>query len=51
MVEDAMTWMGGGEEEGGHCLPVHPWCKGCLFETFCPKLYLDFNPSDKGMKV
>ncbi len=49
-VEKPMTWMGGGEEQGGHCFPVHPWCKGCLFETFCPKLYLDFNPSDKGMK-
>jgi hypothetical protein len=49
-VEKPMTWTGGGEEQGGHCFPVHPWCKGCLFETFCPKLYLDFNPSDKGMR-
>jgi hypothetical protein len=50
-VEKPMAWMGAGEEQGGHCFPVQPWCKGCLFETFCPKLYLDFNPSEKGMSA
>ena len=48
-IEKPMTWMGGGEEQGGHCFPIQPWCDGCLFKTFCPKLYLDFNPSEKGM--
>jgi hypothetical protein len=48
-VEKPMIWIGGGEEQGGHCFPVRPWCEGCLFKTFCPKLYLDFNPSEKGM--
>lgn len=39
-----------GMEEGGYCFPTQPRCEGCLFETFCPKLYLSFNPSEKGMK-
>jgi hypothetical protein len=47
-VEKPMSWMGDGEERGGHCFPIQPWCDGCLFKTFCPKLYLDFNPSEKG---
>jgi len=49
-VEKPMSWMGGGEERGGHCFPIQPWCDGCLFKTFCPRLYLDFNPSEKGMR-
>jgi hypothetical protein len=49
-VEKPMASMGDAEEQGGHCLPVQPWCEGCLFKTFCPKLYLDFNPSEKGMR-
>jgi hypothetical protein len=47
-VEKPMSWMGGGEEQGGHCFPVQPWCEGCLFKTFCPRLYLDFDPSTEG---
>jgi hypothetical protein len=49
-VEKPMASMGGTEEEGGHCFPVQPWCEGCLFKTFCPKVYLDFNPSEKRMR-
>ncbi len=49
-VEEPMAWMGRGEERGGHCFPIQPGCEGCLFETFCPKLYLHFNPSEKGMR-
>jgi hypothetical protein len=49
-VEKPMVRMGSGEEQGGHCFPVQPWCEGCLFETFCPKLYLHFNPSEKGLR-
>jgi hypothetical protein len=49
-VEKPMASVGGAEEQGGHCFPVQPWCEGCLFKTFCPKLYLDFNPSEKGMR-
>jgi len=50
-IEEPMTRVGNGTEEGGtgNCLPIQPQCEGCLFETFCPKLYLDFNPSEKGM--
>jgi hypothetical protein len=47
-VEKPMSWMGGGEEQGGHCFPVQPWCEGCLFKTFCPRLYVDFDPSAEG---
>jgi len=50
-IEEPMTWLGDGTEDGGagNCLPAQPQCEGCLFETFCPKLYSDFNPSEKGM--
>ena len=50
MVEEPMTWVGRKEEEGGHCFPTQPRCEGCLFETFCSRLYLHFNPSGKGMR-
>ena len=46
-IEDPMTWIGG--TEGGHCLPSEPRCPGCLFEAFCQKLFLHFDPSEKGM--
>jgi hypothetical protein len=51
-IEEPMTWVGMTEEDrgGGYCLPTQPRCAGCLFETFCPRLHLDFNPSEKGMK-
>jgi hypothetical protein len=49
-VEEPMALMGRPEEQGGHCFLVQPWCEGCLFKIFCPKLYLDFNPSEKGMR-
>lgn len=48
-VEEPMTWAGR-KEEGGHCFPTQPRCKGCLFEVFCPRLHLDLDPSEKGMK-
>jgi hypothetical protein len=50
MIEEPMTWVGRKEEEGGHCFPTQPRCEGCLFETFCPRLYFHFNPSGKGMR-
>ena len=49
-IEEPMAWMGMEEERGGHCFPTQPRCEGCLFETFCPKLHLHFNPSEKGMR-
>ncbi len=49
-VEEPMACMGRGEEQGGHCFPVQPWCEGCLFENFCPKLCVDIDPSENGMK-
>ena len=49
-IEEPMAWIGGGKEQGGHCFPTQPGCEGCLFETFCPKLYIHFNPSEKGMR-
>jgi hypothetical protein len=49
-VEEPMAWMGRGDERGGHCFPIQPYCEGCLFETFCPRLYVHFNPSEKGMR-
>ena len=49
-IEEPMAWMGREEERGGHCFPIQPRCEGCLFETFCPRLYVHFNPSEKGMR-
>lgn len=50
-VEEPLEGMGKEKGKGGHCFPKQPQCDGCLFETFCPRLYFHFNPSDKGMKV
>jgi hypothetical protein len=47
-IEEPMAWIGMNEERG-HCFPTQPRCQGCLFENFCPRLYLHFNPSEKGM--
>ena len=47
-IEDSMTWIGG-TEEGRHCFPSEPQCPGCLFEVFCQKFFLHFDPSEKGM--
>jgi hypothetical protein len=47
-VVEPMVGMGKVEEQGGHCFPVQPWCEGCLFEAFCPRLHVPFNPSEKG---
>jgi endonuclease III len=47
-IEMAMVWIGR-NEAGGYCFSLHPRCEECLFETFCPKLYLDFDPAEKGM--
>lgn len=49
-IEEPMSSVGMEEEEGGHCLPTQPRCATCIFETFCPKLCLHFNPSEKGMR-
>jgi hypothetical protein len=48
--EEPMAEMGREEEQGGHCFAVQPRCEGCLFETFCPKLYIHFDPSGKGLR-
>ncbi len=48
-IERPLTWVGRAEE-GGFCLPIQPRCEGCPCEAFCPKHYLHFNPSEKGMK-
>jgi hypothetical protein len=49
-VEEPMVRMGMEVEQGGHCLSTQPQCKGCLFESFCPRYYIHFNPSEKGMR-
>ncbi|MGD0917209.1 MAG: hypothetical protein ABSB22_12210 [Thermodesulfobacteriota bacterium] len=48
-IEEPMTWVGR-KEEGGHCFPTQPRCNGCLFETFCPRLHPELNPSEIGLK-
>ena len=48
-IEAPMNWVGKEGEPSGPCLPIHPICAGCLFEAFCPKLRLDFDPAEKGL--
>lgn len=47
-VDEPMWQMARSRREGGHCYPTDPECVGCLFETFCPKLYRDRDPSRMG---
>jgi len=49
-IEEPMTWVGQRGEDGGTCFPTHPQCERCLFDSFCPKLFLNIDPSEKGMK-
>lgn len=49
-IEEPMARMGMEVEQGGHCFPTQPQCEGCLFKSFCPKCYIHFNPSEKGMR-
>jgi hypothetical protein len=49
-IEQPMARMGMEEDQGGYCFPTQPQCEGCLFETFCPRCYIHFNPSEKGMR-
>lgn len=39
----------GSKGETGYCLPTQPLCPQCPFERFCGKLFLDFDPSEKGI--
>jgi hypothetical protein len=48
--EEPMAGMGREGEQGGHCFTTQPQCEGCLFEAFCPRLYIHFDPSRKGMR-
>ena len=47
-IEDPMTRLGT-QEADGHCFPSRPLCEGCPFNGFCPKLFIEINPSEKGM--
>ncbi len=48
IIEEPMTQLGANNEKG-HCLPIQPRCQACPFESFCQKLFIDFDPSEKGM--
>jgi hypothetical protein len=47
-IEGPMSRLGA-KDEGGHCWPTEPRCQDCPFEGFCQKLFLDFNPAEKGI--
>lgn len=47
-IEEPMEQLGR-EGKEGHCFPTEPNCRGCMFESFCPKFYTEINPSEKGM--
>jgi len=47
-IEEPMSRLGT-KDEGGNCWPTEPQCQDCPFESFCQKLFVDFNPAEKGM--
>lgn len=47
-IEGPMNLIGS-KGENGYCLPTQPLCSQCPFEGFCGKLFLDFDPSEKGI--
>ncbi len=49
-IEEPLSRLGG-DGEGGCCFPKDPQCPNCPFEPFCPKRFLEINPSEKGMMV
>jgi hypothetical protein len=46
-IEEPMVQMGSNETEGGTCFPTEPRCEGCLFQSFCPRLLPQIDPSGK----
>jgi len=49
---DEPLWSSGRRAvNGGHCYPRNPNCKGCIFESICPKRFLDFDPAKIGMET
>ncbi len=47
IIEEPMNWVG--SEDLGFCFPKEPNCSSCLFGEFCYKLYISFDPSEKGI--
>jgi endonuclease III len=47
-IEEPMSRLGANDEEGC-CLPTQPKCEDCPLESICQKLFIDFDPSEKGM--
>lgn len=49
-IFDEPLWSTGRKPvNGGHCYPVNPSCGRCIFETICPRKFLDFDPAEIGM--
>jgi len=44
-IDEPMWSVGRSRGYGGYCYSTDPQCQGCLFESFCPKLYGDRDPS------
>ena len=50
-IDEPMWRMGRRQQDGGHCYPTNPSCKGYLFESFCPRLNMSLDPSSIGIKI
>jgi endonuclease III len=50
-IAEPMNWVGMEEKDGGHCFSTQPRCPACIFETFCPRFHLHFDPAAKGMQA
>jgi hypothetical protein len=45
IVDEPLWSVGRRRKYGGFCLTIHPNCNECRFNEFCPKNFLNINPS------
>ena len=50
LLDEPLWSMGRKATKGGHCHPRKSECPKCLFESVCPKMYLDVIPERLGME-
>jgi hypothetical protein len=49
---DEPLWSSGRRAiNGGHCYPRNPSCGGCLFESICPRRFIECDPAQLGMET
>jgi len=51
LLDEPLWATGRKAANGGHCFPQGPNCKGCIFESICPRKFLDIIPEKVGMET